>query len=155
MAGSSLGRRVCCWLTGALLVVAAPVTSAGSGFIASSRVSGDVSGAGIEVAFNCKAEYLRHEPQGSGDRVRIYLEPTGICNGVSPLVANSSARLRPTNADSARLVDLEYEGDSAGGPVLTLNFSEPVAYSIDMSAVAFALVVHVTPLGVFLFLRPT
>lgn len=135
------------WLAGALLILAVPAALAGPGFIENARVSdgtsGDESAANVEVRFNCKAEYLRHEPQSGGDQLRIYLEPTGICNGVSPLVAESRSRLRPFNADSAHLVDLEYDGDSAGEPVLTLSFSEAVEFDVDMSSVAFSLVVHV------------
>lgn len=147
MATFSLGRRIWCWLTGALLIAAAPLASAGAGFIDSSRVSGDASGADIEVTFNCKAQYLRHEPQGSGDHVRIYLDPTGICNGVSPLVANSRALMRPSNSDMAHLSDLEYDGESAAGSVLTLSFSEPVDYTVTMSGISFKLVVHVRPVS--------
>ena len=132
-----------------MLIVAAPVAFAGPGFVDSARVSsigsGDESGADVEVRFNCKAQYLRHEPQGGGDRLRIYLDPTGICNGVSPVVAESRIRLRPLNADSARLLDLEYDGGSTGEPVLTLSFSEPVDFDVDMVSVAFGLVVHIRP----------
>ena len=113
-----------------------------------SRVSATASGADIEVAFNCKAQYLRHEPQGRGDHLRIHLDPTSICNGVSPLVASSRSILRPANADNAHLADLEYDGDSAGGPILTLRFSEPVAFTVESSTVSFKLVVHVRPLAV-------
>jgi len=148
VATSSLSSGICCWLAGTLLVAAMPAESAGPGFIESSRVFGDDSGADIEVRFNCKAQYLRHEPHGSGDHLRIFLDPTGICNGVSPLVANSRALLRPVNADVARLADLEYDGDSATGPLLTLRFTEPVTYTVDMSGVAFRLVVRITPLAV-------
>jgi len=131
----------------ALLVFAASPASAGPGFIASSRVSIDESGAeslaSIGIHFNCKAQYLRHDPLNSGDRVRIFLEPTGICNGVSPLVAESRSRLRPFNADSAHLIELEYDGDNAAGPVLILSFSQPVAFDVDMSGISFDVVVHV------------
>jgi tetratricopeptide (TPR) repeat protein len=137
------------WLAAAILFGTASVASAGPGFIESSRVSGAASGteatANIEVRFNCKAEYLRHEPHSGGDRLRIYLDPTGICNGVAPTVAESRSRLRPFNADSAHLIDLEYDGDSAGEPVLTLSFSETVDFEVDMSSIAFGLVVHVRP----------
>jgi tetratricopeptide (TPR) repeat protein len=121
--------------------------SAGPGFIGSSRVSIDQTGAdslaSIEIRFNCKAQYLRHDPEGSGDRVRIYLEPTSICNGVSPLVAESRSRLRPFNADGAHLVELEYDGSNAAGPVLTLSFSKPVAFDVEMSGISFDVVVNV------------
>lgn len=115
---------------------------AGPGFIESSRVSGDAP-ATIEIRFNCKAEYLRHEPQRGGDRLRIFLDPTGICNGVSPIVAESRSRFRPVNSDRAQLVDMEYDGDSPAGPTLTLNFSQPVTFDVDMSSVAFGLIVAV------------
>ncbi len=130
-------------LAGTLLCGLAAVAFAGPGFIESSRVSGDADSATIEVRFNCKAEYLRHEPQSGGDRLRIYLEPTGICNGVSPVVAESRTRLRPGNSDSAQLLDMEYDGDSPAGPMLTFNFSQPVAFDVDMSGVTFGLVVSV------------
>lgn len=117
---------------------------AGPGFIESSRVSGDSDSATIEVRFNCKAEYRRHEPQSGGDRLRIYLDPTGICNGVSPIVAESRTRLRPANSDSAQLVDMEYDGDSPAGPTLTFNFSQAVAFDVDMSGVTFGLSVAIS-----------
>jgi len=141
------GRRFRRWVAATLLVLAAPVTWAGPGFISIARVSGDELNADIAISFNCKAQYIRHEPQGRGDHVRIYLDPTGICNGVSPLVASSRALMRPLNADMARLSDLEYDGESAAGSVLTLSFSEPVDYTVDMSDISFELVVHVRPVS--------
>ncbi|MDH3577611.1 MAG: SPOR domain-containing protein, partial [Gammaproteobacteria bacterium] len=136
------------WIAGAILIGLTSSAFAGPGFIESSRVSGDAttnaSSATIEVRFNCKAEYLRHEPQGSSDRLRVYLDPTGICNGVSPVVAESRSRLRPLNSDSANLMDLEYDGDSPAGPMLTFNFSRPVLFDVDMSGVSFGLVVTVS-----------
>ena len=145
----STSRRTGRWLCTTILIGIACSASASPGFIESARVSvaapGTESGANIEVRFNCKAEYLRHEPQGSGDVLRIYLDPTGICNGVAPVVAESRNRLRPVNAESAHLVDLEYDGDSAGQPVLTMNFSEIVAFDVDMSSISFGLAVQVRP----------
>jgi tetratricopeptide (TPR) repeat protein len=137
------------WAGGALLVFVASTTLAGSGFIANSQVSdvesGDGTSAEIRVQFNCKAEYLRHEPQTGGDRLRIYLDPTGICNGVSPLVAESRSRLRPFNSDKARLVELVYDGTTSAGAVLTLTFSEPVTFDVDMANIAFDVAVRVGP----------
>ncbi|MGI9234392.1 MAG: SPOR domain-containing protein [Woeseiaceae bacterium] len=135
------------WFASALLMGVMSNAVAGPGFIESARVSSgspdDNSAASIEVRFNCKAEFLRHEPQGSSDRLRVYLDPTGICNGVSPVVAQSRSRLRPANSDSANLIDLEYDGDSPAGPTLTLNFSQPVNASVEMSGVSFGLVVSI------------
>ncbi len=134
-------------MTGKFLVLAAavilttPCALAAPGFIGSSRISVVVDDADaladIEIRLNCKANYLRHDPAGAGDRLRIYLEPTTICNGVSPLVAESRTRLRPLNADSAHLIELEYDGDSTVGPVLILSFSEPVTFAVETTDLSF------------------
>jgi len=55
--------------------------------------------------------------------------------------------MRPINSDMAQLSDLEYDGESAAGSVLTLSFSEPVDYTVDMSDISFELVVHVRPVS--------
>jgi hypothetical protein len=120
---------------------------AGPGFIASTRVSVDEADvdsiAAIKIRFNCKTNYLRHDPAGGGDRLRIYLEPTSICNGVSPVVAESRSRLRPFNSDSAHLVELEYDGDDSVGPVLILSFSKPVTFEVEMSGISFDATIRV------------
>ena len=41
-------------------------------------------------------------------------------------------------------MDLEYDGDSPAGPMLTFNFSRPVTFDVDMSGVSFGLVVTVS-----------
>lgn len=139
------GRKLRYAILGVLLIAAPPLASASAGLIGSSRVTGDDSAANVEIRFNCKVEYLRHEPEGPSDSLRVFVEPTSICNGVSPLVAQSRGRYRPINADSAQLVDLEYDGSSAAGPMLTLNFSEPVSFDIDSARVSFELFVQVSP----------
>ncbi len=144
-----VARRFALWFGGALLIQMASLAIAAPGFIGSSRVStaesGEPADADIHVRFNCKTQYLRHEPLGGGDRLRVFLEPSSICNGVSPTVARSKTRLRPFNSDNAHLLELEYDGESAAGSVLTLIFSEPVEFDIDMAALSFELVVHVRP----------
>ena len=143
MAGSSIPRRWYGWLCIPLLSLSSTVALAGSGFLQSSRVVGDESNASVEIRFNCQVGYVQHEPPQGGDRVRIFLEPTSICNGVSPLVATSKGRYRPVNAEIARLIDVVYDGDTPAGAVLTLNFSEPVSFSIDAKPVSFELSVNV------------
>ncbi len=140
-------KRVLARLFVVALLGLATTNALAAGIIQNSRVTGDASIANVVIRFNCKVQYLRHEPQGSGDRLRIHLDPTTICNGVSPLVAESTSRFRPTNSDLAHLLDVEYDGDLAGNPTLTLHFSEAVTYSVASSAVSFELAVQVTPLA--------
>jgi tetratricopeptide (TPR) repeat protein len=113
----------------ALLLVGADAMAA-QRFISSTRLTTDDTGATLSVEFNCKVTYVRHSPKARGDRLTIELDPTTICNGVSPQAAQSRARLRPLNADAVNLVDVEYDGESLADPTLMLNFSEPVSFSI-------------------------
>ena len=147
VATSSIDCRILPWLVAGWLGASPLIAAAGPGFIDNARVAGITSerqsAAAVEIQFNCKAEYLRHEPQASGDSLRIYLDPTTVCNGVSPAVTKMRSRLRPLNADGAHLLDVEYDGGSSGEAVLTLNFSETVEFDIDMSAVSFGVTVNV------------
>ena len=68
----------------ALLLVGTDALAA-QRFISSTRLTTDDTGATLSVEFNCKVTYLRHAPEARGDRLTIELDPTTICNGVSPL----------------------------------------------------------------------
>ncbi len=140
-------HRIGIFCTAAILFFASSPTLAAPGFIAVAQVSVDESDAltdaTVSIRFKCKAQYLSHTPELSGDRLRIFLEPTTICNGAPPTVADSQSRLRPSNADSAHLSELEYDGDPTVGPVLTLSFSRPVTFDVQMSNLSFDVDIHV------------
>ncbi len=138
-------RQLYFWLACVLLVLIPQAAIAAPNFIASSRVSEDTLGATVEIRFNCKVSYQHHEPAQRGDTLRIYLEPTSICNGVSPLAVQSRGRYRPVNSDIAQLLDFEYDGSSSTLPFLTLNFAKPVDFSVEASSVSFELLIHVSP----------
>ncbi|HSD69014.1 MAG TPA: SPOR domain-containing protein, partial [Woeseiaceae bacterium] len=106
-------------------------TLAGPGFIAGSEVKSGASLAQLNIRFNCRISYESHEPANHGATLRVLLESTGICNGVSPLVAEQREQFRPAGADGARIVDFEYDGNTAVGPVLTINFSEDVRFEVS------------------------
>ena len=76
----------------------------------------------------------------------IELDPTTICNGVSPQASKSRARLRPLNADSVYLVDVEYDGESLAEPTLMLNFSKPVSFKVvTRTPVSFRIDIRIEP----------
>ncbi len=130
----------------AAIVLVGADAAAAQRFIASTRLTADESGATLSVEFNCKVTYLRHAPESRGDRLTIELDPTTICNGVSPRAAQSRARLRPLDADSVRLVDLEYDGESRSDPILVLNFSEPVSFSMaSRTPVTYRIDIRIEP----------
>ena len=130
-----------------VLALAASSVSAEGRFVASSRVSGDGNAVTVEIQFSCKITNVEHElPQG-GDQLRISFDATGICNGVAPSSANSRGRYRPAGSERAALLDFEYDGESAAGPTLTLNFDRKVTYVLSADPVSFRLSVTVNPLA--------
>ncbi len=130
-------------MLGTVLILLIPVAFAAPNFIGNSRVTGDSANASIEIHFNCQVTVLDHTPRKQGDHLRIRIEPTTICNGVSPYAVQSNGRYRPVNSDRAALIDFEYQGSAAGSPVLVLKFSEIVSYTIDSRALTFRLTVNV------------
>ena len=119
-------KHLSCIALAALVFTASANARAASGFVASTKVSnGDVY-AEIEIRFNCDVVYAGHDPSGKSDSVRIHLEPTSICRGVPPTVADSQEMHRPLAADSADLLHIEYDGKMPGTKFLRLSFSNEV-----------------------------
>ena len=121
---------------GLVLLFVAPAIFAAPGFIAGSKVSRNAFTAEISVSFACGVEYLDHLPASRGDRLRIQVEPTAVCKGVSPLIAQSREQHRPVASDTAKLIQIDYDGDTASGPTLTLVFSEVVGFDVVHSGVS-------------------
>ncbi len=111
-----------------LALLGAHAASAAPGFIAGSFVDSDGLTARVSLQFRCGVEYVRHEPVSSGDSLRIRIESTGICSGASPNIAFNREQHRPIGADDAKLVSVEYDGDSPGGHIVRFDFSEEVHF---------------------------
>lgn len=120
-----MARRL--WTIAVALSLPASALAA-PGFIAGSFVDSDGHTARLSVQFRCGVEYVSHEPTSHGDSLRIRLESTSICNGVSPGIAENREQYRPIGADDARLVSMEYDGDSPTGQILRLDFSQDVRF---------------------------
>ena len=121
-------RRWRTFAAAALLPVLPVWALAAPGFIAGSFVDSDGHTARLSVQFRCGVELVSHEPDGHGDSLRIRLEATSICNGVSPGIASNREQYRPIGADDAKLVSMEYDGDSPTGQILRLDFSQDVRF---------------------------
>lgn len=135
------------YLTSLLLLCIASVVFAAPAFISGTKVTRGSSLAEVSVQFACGVEYIEHFPANRGDTLRIQLEATTICNGVSPLVAQSREQLRPLQADLVNLQEIVYDGNASGGQVLTLVFGETVEYEVLHSGTSNNLTVrlHLTP----------
>jgi len=130
-------------LAAATLLLFAVQAAAGAEFVTGARVSrvGDL--AVVTVSMSCDVQYVGHDPGTGGDQLRIQIEPTSICTGVAPSAARTQERLRPASADLAKLVDVEYDGESPYGTLLRLNFAEPVAFTLEPFTSARHIVIRV------------
>jgi len=131
------------YLAGLVLLCIASGAFSAPGFISGSKVTRGNTIAEILIQFACSVEYVDHLPVGEGDRLRIQLESTQICNGVSPTIAQSREQHRPLDADKAGLVEIHYDGDTASGQILTLAFSEVVRFDVVQSGTSNHMTVRV------------
>jgi len=114
-----------------LLLSLAGSAIAGPGFIEASRVrSGDLF-TEITVRFKCNVNYLEHSPRSKGDQLVLHLEPTTICQGVSPSIADTREQIRPPAADKAKLVSIEYDGSVQSDKLLHFMFEESVQFFVS------------------------
>jgi tetratricopeptide (TPR) repeat protein len=118
------------WTLSAVIALAALNASsdaaAASGFVASTEIDrGDVY-TEITIRFNCDVVYAGHDPSGKTDAIRIHLEPTSICRGVPPSMADTQEMYRPQAADDAELRHIEYDGTLPGTKYLRLGFANEV-----------------------------
>ncbi|MDH4047670.1 MAG: SPOR domain-containing protein [Gammaproteobacteria bacterium] len=128
---------------GFILLLAMQQGYAGPGFVAGADIKSGSSLAQLNIRFNCRISYQSHEPGNHGAILRIHVESTGICSGVSPTVAEDREQHRPSGADDAKIVDFEYDGTMAAGPTLTVNFSEDVRYEVSAPAAGDGLSVRI------------
>ena len=130
-------------LIAALALLCMPPAFAAPGFIAGSFIDADETTARISVQFRCTVEYVGHEPGGASDFLRVRLESTRVCTGASPTIADNREQHRPIGADAAKLVSLEYDGDSPAGRILRLNFSNEVRVDQVLAVNDNTITVHV------------
>jgi len=117
-------------MAGLILLFVAPVALSAPGFIAGSKITRGNVLAEVTVHFACGIEYIDHFPTQRGDTIRVQLQSTTICNGVSPLVARSREQLRPLQADLVGLQEIIYDGNTVGNQTLTLIFDESVGFDV-------------------------
>jgi len=103
---------------------------AAPGFIHSGFVErGDVY-AEISLKLNCTVHYLSHAPDTHGDVLRVHIEATKICPGVSPTIANANQLFRPQAADNAWISSVEYLGESVADQHLRFTFTRIVRFDV-------------------------
>lgn len=128
---------------GLVLLLGCPTVFGAPRFVTGATVSSDEDVAVITVQFACKVEYLSHVPVNRGNRLRVQVDPTTICAGVAPSLARTQEQYRPLNADAAKLMEINYDGELSSDSTLTFVFSDAVRYSVSHSGGKNRIVVRV------------
>ncbi len=90
----------------------------------------DSSGcATVRIQFNFPLRYKRHFPYVSGDDLRIHVDPILHTSEGHEIVFEREA-VRVQNEDLLPLINVIYDGQAAGGPYLTLHFSQAVRFAV-------------------------
>jgi hypothetical protein len=83
----------------------------------------------LQVKLTFPFRYQSHFPQETGEELRIRLTPVRI----PPSDLNAVFRresIVPPSADTVAIDEVVYEGDAAGGPYLTVRFTQRVRYQV-------------------------
>lgn len=83
----------------------------------------------IHIGFTFPVHYVRHYPINRGDEVHIQLELIPVNpSDLEELTKRES--ILPEENNSAKLVDVVYEGSDIGGRYLTIYFENPVTFEV-------------------------
>jgi SPOR domain len=111
----------------------------------SDRVLSDVSVqttgacATVTIDFNVRVQFLSFFPQTSGRELHIRIKPL---EGTS---FNRESLRSPTDVPAMR--SIEYEGDNAAGPILSIFFNRDVQFSASAGARPQSIIVQISDLG--------
>ncbi len=93
----------------------------------------------VTIEFNGRVQFLSFFPQTSGRELHIRIKPL---EGTS----RSRESLRSPTAVPA-LRSIEYEGDNAAGPILSLFFNRDVQFNVNAGAHPQSIVVQISDIG--------
>ncbi|RMF22003.1 MAG: SPOR domain-containing protein, partial [Deltaproteobacteria bacterium] len=99
------------------------------------RIDQEVAGSDVvlRIELATPMRYLSHDPADRGDTLQIRLQalPSGAAEEVDTATTQVFSR-KPSRA--VPLIEVRYEGDDGGNPLLTLRFDRPVTYRVRNSA---------------------
>jgi hypothetical protein len=131
-----------------MLLVLAPLAAAQAGrsLLSGVIVSAVGDGANVSLTFTCPAHYLSHTPTARGRDLVVRLDTTDLCGGLDAAVLGAETR-RVRAGELANLMEVEYDGERASGPELTLHFSREMQFRVQSQTNLRELVVSVSTPG--------
>ena len=83
----------------------------------------------LDIDFHTPVRYAGHFPETHGDLFQIQLRPITI-ESYPENYSMMNTFLTRNLPDDANLLDIRYEGDVPGGPLIVLHFKKPVEFKI-------------------------
>lgn len=102
----------------------------------------------LTIRFNFRTRYLSHFPSNEGKSLRINVRP--IDNGPDvkeALFSFSRESLRPVHDQNVSIAAIEFEADTAGGQVLSLQFPQVIHYAVSQGNDFTSLRITLSPTG--------
>lgn len=96
----------------------------------------------VAVSFNFPVRYVSHFPFEAGDELRIQLRAIALSPADEDVLFKRESLRAPKNRRAA-IAKIVYEGDRAGGPILTIFFRHPVAFQVGQGADFRSLVIAI------------
>lgn len=93
------------------------------------NVSGTNRCTQLDIGFNLHVRYVSHFPAGRGEELRIMLRPIDSPQAAAEILTRREA-LRPPEIGNAAIRAIYFEAGNAAGPVLVVQFANPVYYSV-------------------------
>ena len=83
----------------------------------------------LDIDFHSPVRYLGHFPETRGDLFQIQLRPITF-EGFTENYSMLDYFLKRGLPDDANLLDVRYEGDVPGGPLIVLQFKQPMEFEV-------------------------
>jgi Outer membrane lipoprotein len=87
----------------------------------------------LKINFNIRIRYISHFPTDRGDELRVTIRPIDpALSAIDTLTRRESLRAPDSKASPVKAID--FEDTRADGPMLTIQFLHPIAYSVGPGA---------------------
>ncbi len=127
------------------IVIAKPVTNH---FLSEARLSDEGTCSILTISFNFRTRYLSHFPVKKGRELRINIKPIDTGVAVNEAIYKFSREaLRALKDRRVSLDAIEFEGNAAGGQVLSIHFPQAINYAVSQGSDFTSLEIALNPDG--------
>jgi len=127
---SLLKTTICCLVASLLVIAMVQAQPAKNTILDDLKIVDEGDHSIARIGFTFPVRYLRHYPLGSGAELHIQVKPIAINpDDLEDLFRRES--IPPVAGNSAKLLDVVYEGSDTGGRYLSLYFAEPVDFEVE------------------------